>query len=71
MAAPGRAGACRPGQQSDEEHKKHSTERAIRKSGIGRGIHKKVLSGEERGASEEWMGERFGIGKNDHDAAGF
>jgi hypothetical protein len=37
MAAPGRAGACRQGLQSDEEHKKHSMERAISKSGIGRG----------------------------------
>jgi len=35
MAAPGRAGACRPSLQSDEEHKKHSTGRAISKSGIG------------------------------------
>jgi hypothetical protein len=42
-------------------------ERAIRKSGIGSGIHKKGLSREGRGASEEWMGERFGIGKNCHD----
>jgi hypothetical protein len=30
------------------------------------GIHKKGLSKEERGASEEWMGERFGIEKNYH-----
>jgi hypothetical protein len=35
MAAPGRAGACRPGLQSDEEHKKHSMEGATSKSGIG------------------------------------
>ena len=56
MAAPGRAGACRPSLQSDEEHKKHSMERAISKSGIGEGNHKKGLSEEEGGASEEWMG---------------
>jgi hypothetical protein len=31
------------------------------------GIHKKGLSKEERGASEEWMGERYGFGKNYHD----
>ncbi len=35
------------------------------------GIHKKGLSEEERGASEEWMGERFGIGENYHDDIGF
>jgi hypothetical protein len=35
MAAPGRAGACRPDLQSDEEHRKHSMEPAISKSGIG------------------------------------
>ena len=35
------------------------------------GIHKKGLSEEERGASEEWMEERFGIGENYHDDIGF
>ena len=30
-------------------------------------IHKKGLSEEECGASEEWMGERLGCGKNYHD----
>ena len=30
-------------------------------------IHKKGLSEEERGASEEWRGERIGIGENYHD----
>jgi len=35
------------------------------------GIHKKGLSEEVRGASEEWMGERFASGKNYHDDIGF
>jgi len=34
MAGPGRAGACRPSLQSDEEHKKNSMARATGKSGI-------------------------------------
>jgi len=43
-SAPGRAGACRPSLQSDEEPKKHSMESANRKNGIGEGNHKKGLS---------------------------
>src|ERR1700739_1061375 len=69
MAAPGRAGACRRGLQCDEEHKKHSMERTISKSGIGRGNHKKGLSKPIREGAvrpQETARERFCFGKNYH-----